>query len=109
MLGFGPFQVDAHRRELLHSGQQIAVQAKLFDTLVFLLDRRDRVVEKQELLEHIWPNVHVEESSLYQTVSALRKILGCGKNGERHRHDTRPRLPVRGPDCSRRPLRRRTA
>jgi len=84
LLGFGPFQVHANRRELLRDGQPIAIQAKLFDTLVFLLERRDRVVDKRELLDQIWPDVHVEESTLFQTVSALRKVLGCGQNGARY-------------------------
>jgi len=79
MLEFGPFQLDADRRELVRDGKPVAVQAKLFDTLVLLAENRDRVVEKQELLDTVWPDTHVEESTLFQTVSALRKVLGDGK------------------------------
>ena len=81
MLAFGPFQLDPDRREFLRDGEPLPVQAKLFDTLVYLVDHRDRVVEKHELLDSVWPNIHVDESTLFQTVSALRKVLGCGKAG----------------------------
>lgn len=80
MLEFGEFQLDSDRRELLHNGEPLPIQAKLFDTLVVLVENHDRVVEKQELLDAVWPDAHVEESSLFQTVSALRKALGNGKN-----------------------------
>ena len=85
MLEFGSFRLDPDRRELLRDGKPFAVQAKLFDTLVLLAQNRDRVVEKQELLDSVWPDTHVEESTLFQTVSALRKVLSCGKaDGDRH-------------------------
>ena len=79
MLEFGSFQLDPDRREFLRDGKILAVQAKLFDTLVLLAENRDRVVEKQELLDSVWPDTYVEESTLFQTVSALRKVLGGGK------------------------------
>lgn len=79
MLEFGAFQLDPDRRGLLRDGKPVAVQAKLFDTLVLLAENRDRIVDKQELLDLVWPDTYVEESTLFQTVSALRKVLGCGK------------------------------
>ena len=85
MLEFGAFRLDPDRRELLRDGKPLAVQAKLFDTLVLLAENRGRVVEKQELLDSVWPDTHVEESTLFQTVSALRKVLRSGKaDGDRH-------------------------
>ena len=85
MLEFGPFRLDPDRRELLRDGEPLAIQAKLFDTLVLLAENRDRVVDKQELLDSVWRDTHVEESTLFQTVSALRKVLSNGKaDGDRH-------------------------
>jgi serine/threonine-protein kinase len=85
MLEFGPFQLDPDRRELLRNGKPFPLQAKPFDTLVCLIEHRDRVVDKEELLSRVWPGTHVEESALFQTVSTLRKALGGGKaNGERY-------------------------
>ena len=81
MLEFGSYRLDPDRRELLRDGKPFAVQAKLFDTLVLLAENRERVVEKRELLDSVWPDTHVEESTLFQTVSALRKALGDG-NGD---------------------------
>jgi len=80
MLEFGDFQLDADRRILLRDGAPVAIQARLFDTLVFLAENRHRVVEKQELLEAVWPQTYVEESTLFQTISALRKSLGETKS-----------------------------
>ena len=85
MLEFGSFRLDPDRRELLRDGKPLAVQAKLFDTLVLLAENRDRIVDKQELLDSVWPDTHVEESTLFQTVSALRKVLGRGNaDGDRY-------------------------
>lgn len=85
MPAFGPFQLDADRRELLRNGERFPLQAKPFDTLAYLVKHRDRVVDKQELLDNVWPGVHVEESALFQAVSSLRKALGDGKGeGERY-------------------------
>lgn len=85
MLVFGPFQLDPDRREILRNGERFPLQARPFDTLVFLVQHRDRVVDKQELLENVWPDAYVEESALFQTISTLRKALGEGKPaGERY-------------------------
>ncbi|MBK9117307.1 MAG: winged helix-turn-helix domain-containing protein [Betaproteobacteria bacterium] len=50
--------------------------ARAFDLLLALLERRDRVVTKDELLEVVWPGLVVEENNLQVQVSALRKVLG---------------------------------
>lgn len=93
MLSFGEFVLDADRRELRRAGQVVAVQPKLFDTLAYLASHRDRVVEKEELLTAVWPGVHVEESTLFQTVSALRKVL---KNGDSDGNRYIATVPGRG-------------
>jgi len=81
MLDFGRFRLDAERRELLLDGEIVPLRSKLFDTLACLIERRDRVVEKEDLLDAVWPGVHVEESTLFQTVSSLRKELERGGLG----------------------------
>ena len=58
---------------------------------VALIERRDRVVEKAELFDTVWPGLVVEENNLQVQVSSLRKLLGA----ERDRDRARPRLPVR--------------
>ena len=73
---FGPFRADGVRRLLFRDGQALSLTSKAFDTLLVLIQNRDRVLEKDELLKAIWPNSYVEEANLAQNVSALRKALG---------------------------------
>jgi DNA-binding winged helix-turn-helix (wHTH) protein/Flp pilus assembly protein TadD len=73
---FGPFVADASRRVLLRDGQPVRVTAKVFDLLLLLLENRDRLVDKNEISRHLWPDTHVSETNLAVNVSALRKALG---------------------------------
>jgi DNA-binding winged helix-turn-helix (wHTH) protein len=75
---FDSFRLDARRRLLLsrHTGQTIPLTTKAFDTLVYLVERAGNVVGKSVLLTAVWPNVRVEENSLSQCISALRRALG---------------------------------
>jgi DNA-binding winged helix-turn-helix (wHTH) protein/TolB-like protein/Flp pilus assembly protein TadD len=73
---FGAFRVDAMRRVLLRDGQKVALTSKAFETLLVLINNRDRVLEKDALLKAVWPESFVEEANLAQNISALRKALG---------------------------------
>jgi adenylate cyclase len=57
-------------------GQPTNLGSRAFDLLVYLVVHRDRVVAKEELLDHVWPGLAVEEANLSVHVSALRKVLG---------------------------------
>ncbi|HZB44976.1 MAG TPA: winged helix-turn-helix domain-containing protein, partial [Pyrinomonadaceae bacterium] len=74
--GFGPFVLDARRRLLLRDGDPVQLTPKALDLLVALVERRGRVVEKDELLRVVWPDQFVEEANLSVNMSALRKALG---------------------------------
>ena len=63
-------------RQLLVDGQPSALGARAFDVLHALVERRDRVVSKNELLDVAWPGVVVEENNLQVQISSLRKVLG---------------------------------
>jgi DNA-binding winged helix-turn-helix (wHTH) protein len=78
MVRFGRFQVDRGRHELLLGDEEIALQPKAFDLLLFLIDQRDRLVPKEELLNALWPGVIVTEGSLQRLVSLLRQALRPG-------------------------------
>src|SRR5687768_3560806 len=65
-------------RQLLCDGTPAPIGARAFDVLIALLERRERVVGKGELLDLVWPGVVVEENNLQVQVSALRKLLGPG-------------------------------
>src|SRR6266567_6013609 len=73
---FGQFELNPASRELLVEGQPAALGTRAFDLLLALIERRNRLVSKDELLELAWPGLVVEENNLQVQVSALRKILG---------------------------------
>jgi len=73
---FAQFRVDAGRRALTRGGSEIALSRKAFDTLVVLLEEGGRLVPKDVLIQRVWPDSFVEENSLNQSISALRKVLG---------------------------------
>jgi DNA-binding winged helix-turn-helix (wHTH) protein/TolB-like protein/Tfp pilus assembly protein PilF len=73
---FGGFRVDPVRRRLLRSQEQIPLTPKAFSILLVLLERRGQVVEKEELIQAVWPDTYVTEANLTQNISSLRKALG---------------------------------
>src|SRR5437667_9487222 len=91
---FGPYRLEAATRRLLHDGESVALTPKALDVLVALIERRDRVVDKAELMTVVWPDSFVEEANLSQTIFVLRKTLGDDVNG-RPFIDTVPRRGYR--------------
>src|SRR5881394_2838077 len=75
---FGDFALEVHRRRLLQraTGAVIPLTAKVFDTLLFLVEHRGEVQDKGTLLRTIWPELVVEENKLTQNISTLRQALG---------------------------------
>ena len=73
---FGEFELDAALYELRRAGEAVRIPPKTFDVLRCLIEHRDRVVAKQELLEELWPAEAVTESVLPTNISAIRKTLG---------------------------------
>ncbi|MBK8742621.1 MAG: transcriptional regulator [Betaproteobacteria bacterium] len=73
---FGRFELHAASRRLLQDAQPVVIGARAFDVLAALVERRDRVVGKNELLDVVWPGLVVEENNLQVHISALRKLLG---------------------------------
>ncbi len=64
------------QRDVLVDGKPTKLGARAFDLLLTLVEHRDRVVSKNELLELVWPGMIVEENNLQVHISALRKLLG---------------------------------
>jgi len=77
VVAFGRFELVPSRRQLLVNGQPVAIGARAFDLLHALVERRERTVSKNELLDLVWPDVAVEEANLPVQISALRKLLGA--------------------------------
>jgi non-specific serine/threonine protein kinase len=72
------FEVRPAERRVLRDGEAVALGARAFDLLLALIERRDRVVGKEELLAAVWPGLAVEENNLTVQISAVRKALGAG-------------------------------
>jgi DNA-binding winged helix-turn-helix (wHTH) protein/Tol biopolymer transport system component len=72
---FGPFELSKTERVLRRDGALVAIPPKALTTLQVLLDAGGRVLSKSEIIEAVWPNSFVEEASLPQTISILRKLL----------------------------------
>jgi len=73
---FGAFELHEPLFELRRGGVRVELQPKALDLLLHLLRHRDRMVPKDELLAHLWPDVAVSEASLSKAVSAARRAVG---------------------------------
>src|ERR1044071_1056405 len=73
---FEGFELDPTRRVLLREGQALQLTPKALETLLVLVRNRGRVMEKDELMQAVWPDTIVEETNLAHNISALRKIFG---------------------------------
>ena len=82
---FAGYRLDLQTRVLLGpDGAPVVLTAKAFDVLGHLLEHRDRVVDKGELLDTVWRGRVVEENSLTQAVSMLRRALGAEAGDHRY-------------------------
>jgi Tol biopolymer transport system component/DNA-binding winged helix-turn-helix (wHTH) protein len=82
---FDGFRLDPRRRSLERpDGTPVALTAKVFDALVYLVEHPGEPVGKDALTKALWPNTVVEENNLYVTISALRRALGEEASGRRH-------------------------
>src|SRR5215469_16969130 len=73
---FDDVEVDARTAVVCKAGAPLQIEPKSFRLLLFLIENRDRLVEKNELLDCVWKDVAVSENALTQAVARLRKILG---------------------------------
>ncbi len=74
---FDRFELRCNERLLLKEGRPVALGSRAFDLLVALVERRDRLATKDELLAVAWRGLVVEEGNLMVQVSTLRKLLGA--------------------------------
>jgi DNA-binding winged helix-turn-helix (wHTH) protein len=83
-LKFGPFELSIGERLLRRDGVVLPLGSRALDILIYLADRPGEVIAKQELIDHVWSDVTVEEGSLRVHVVAIRKALGDGQFGNRY-------------------------
>lgn len=73
---FGGIHVDLSRRTVLRDDQEAHIRIRSFEVLIYLIDRRERLVTKEELLDGFWTKTAVTENSLVQCIIEIRKTLG---------------------------------
>ena len=81
---FGPYVMDARSRILLKDGATVRLTPKAFDTLLVLVQHASQVVEKEQLLREVWPDIFVEEGSLSHNIHGLRKVFGDDSSAPRY-------------------------
>ena len=80
---FGEFEIDCTRWQLTWRDETIPLNRKTFDLLLYLVDHRERVVAKEELIQALWPEQFIEESNLTQHIFLLRK--GFARHASGHK------------------------
>src|SRR5712671_1054253 len=83
-ISFGPYRLLPTQRLLLEGDQPVRLGSRAFDILVTLLERASEVVGKEELIARAWPKTFVEDANLKIQISALRRALGDGQDGNRY-------------------------
>ena len=78
---FGDYELDTQLFELRSAGSPLPLEPKVFDLLTHLIRSRDRVVTKQELLTHLWPQQFVSDAALNYCIMAARKAVGDSGRG----------------------------
>jgi adenylate cyclase len=73
---FGSYDLDTDRRELKRHGELIPLEPQVFDLLVYLVQNRDRVVSKDDLIAAVWGGRIVSESTLTSRINAVRRAIG---------------------------------
>jgi len=81
VFSFGPYRLDTVARTLLANGAPVAISSRAFDILQMLIEHRDRVVAKDEIMDRVWPGTFVEDNNLAVQISALRRILAVEEGG----------------------------
>jgi DNA-binding winged helix-turn-helix (wHTH) protein/Tol biopolymer transport system component len=73
---FGPFRLDPVERRLTRDGSVVPLSSKALDTLLLLVRNAGHLLDKETLMKALWPDTFVEEGTLAQNVSTLRRALG---------------------------------
>jgi DNA-binding winged helix-turn-helix (wHTH) protein len=99
LYSFEEWELDVERYELRRAGQPIKLEPQVFSVLAYLVQHRDRVLSKQELLSHLWPGQYIGDSALERCIMAARKAVGDSGGKQRviktfHRRGYRFVVPV---------------
>ncbi len=76
VLRFADVEIDVRERRVFRNGSDQQLRLKVFQVLLYLIDRRDRTVSKDELMENVWPGTAVTDDAVVQCIVDLRRALG---------------------------------
>lgn len=82
-ISFGPFRLLPAQFLLLESNRPVPLGSRALQILIVLLERPGDLVSRQELMARVWPNLFVEPANLTVHISALRRALRDGRDGNR--------------------------
>jgi DNA-binding winged helix-turn-helix (wHTH) protein len=82
-VSFGPFRLLRAQFLLLEGDKPVPLGSRALEILIALLERHGELVSKQDLMARVWPNVFVEPANLTVHISALRRALRDGRDGNR--------------------------
>src|SRR6202007_3059638 len=82
-VSFGPFRLLPTQFLLLECDEPVPLGSRALQILIVLLERPGELVSKQELMTRVWPNIFVDPANLTVHVSALRRLLRDGRDGNR--------------------------
>jgi DNA-binding winged helix-turn-helix (wHTH) protein len=80
---FGDYELDPERRELTRGSEAVAIGPQVFDLLLYLVQNREHVVSKDQLLDAVWAGRIVSESTLTSHINAVRKAIGDSGDEQR--------------------------
>jgi len=81
---FGVFRLNERERVLFRDDRPVSLTPKVFDILLFLVQRPATLIDKDTLLSEIWPDAFVEEANLSVNIATLRKALGDGPSDHQY-------------------------
>ncbi|MBT5074905.1 MAG: hypothetical protein HOM63_14390, partial [Kordiimonadaceae bacterium] len=88
---FDEFELDTENFELHHLGVALHVEPQTFDFLLFLIQNSDRIVTRDDIIEHVWQGRIVSDTTISSCVKSARKVLGDDGENQRYIKTTRGR------------------
>src|SRR5262245_42731216 len=80
---FDDYILDTQRYKLVYRDEPFKLRPKVFEVLHYLIRHRERVVSKDELLEHVWPQQYIADGTLNACLMAVRKAISDSGQGQR--------------------------
>ena len=73
---FAKFELDIDRMELRNDGAPVAVEPQVFALLRLLIDHRDRMVSKDEIVDKVWNGRFISDAAIASRIKSARQVVG---------------------------------